>query len=152
MNDPSTAKKSMTPKVALSWTVRLIAVGLFLWPGAIPKLISDPYAMQTFEKLGVEPWGRYFTAVCELVAAALLLMPRTAVWGGLWGAMVMLGAIGSHLTKLGVVPEYVIDGETVQNPLLFWMAVLLFALCATTVVLHRRQLPFGKMQRASSTD
>jgi hypothetical protein len=35
----------------------------------------------------------------------------------------------------------VIDGETVQNPLLFWLAVVLLALCAATVVLHRRQLP-----------
>ena len=138
MNAPANRSSLMT---VLSWAVRLAAVALFLWPGAIPKLISDPYAIQTFETLGVEPWGRYFTAVAELTAAVLLLLPRTAAWGGVFGAMVMVGAIGSHLTKLGVVPEYVIDGETVQNPLLFWLAVVLLALCAATVVLHRRQLP-----------
>ena len=82
--------------------------------------------------------------VAELTAAVLLLLPRTAAWGGVFGAMVMVGAIGSHLTKLGVVPEYVIDGETVQNPLLFWLAVVLLALCAMTVVLHRRQMPHGR--------
>ena len=132
-----------------SWVVRGLASLMFLWPGAIPKLISDPYAIQTFEKLGVEPWGRYGTAVAELTAVVLLLNPRTAVWGGVFGAMVMLGAIGSHLTKLGVVPEYVIDGETTKNPLLFWLAVLLLALCATTVALHRKQLRSLMNRRAS---
>lgn len=140
---------STSSSMIASWVVRLAAAGLFLWPGAIPKLISDPYAIQTFTKLGVEPWGRYGTAVAEIAAIVLLLNPRTAVWGGVFGAMVMLGAIGSHLTKLGVVPEYVIDGETVKNPLLFWLAVLLLALCLTTIALHRHQLPLLKGRSAS---
>ena len=54
-------------------------------------------------QVGLEPWGRYASGVAELFAAILLLFPRTTATGALLAAGVMIGAIGSHLTKLGIV-------------------------------------------------
>ena len=54
-----------------------------------------------------------------LFAAGLLLFPRTAWAGALLAAGVMVGAIGSHLTKLGIVVQN--DGG-----LLFALALSVF--------------------------
>jgi putative oxidoreductase len=48
---------------------------------------------------------------------------------------VMVGAIGSHLTKLGIVVKD--DGG-----LLFALAVIVFVAALVTLVIHRRQIPF----------
>jgi putative oxidoreductase len=52
----------------------------------------------------------------------------------LLAAGVMVGAIGSHLTKLGIVVKD--DGG-----LLFALAVTVFACAVVTAILHRRELP-----------
>lgn len=128
----------------VSWVLRVLAAILFLFPvGAIPKLMGDPYAVQLFEKLGAGDAGRYGVAVMELIAAALLLIPKTAVYGGIFGALLMIGAIGSHLTKLGIVVEFNINGVVEKNPMLFGLAVLNLLLCAATVYVNRANLPIG---------
>lgn len=58
-----------------------------------------------FSSLGVEPWGRWFAGLSELVACALLLVPRTQVLGAVAGVGVMVGAILSHLLVLGIVVQ-----------------------------------------------
>ena len=85
----------------------------------------------------LEPWGRYATGVAELFAATLLLFPRTVWLGAVIAAGVMLGAIGSHLTKLGIVVKN--DGG-----LLFTLAIIVFAAALVTLFIHRRQLPFAE--------
>jgi hypothetical protein len=70
-----------------------------------------------------------------LFAAALLLLPRTVWVGALLAAGVMLGAIASHLTKLGIVVKN--DGG-----LLFALAVIVFTTALVTLFIHRRQIPF----------
>jgi putative oxidoreductase len=73
--------------------------------------------------------------VAELFAAVLLLFPRTTWFGALVAAGVMAGAIGSHLTKLGIVVKD--DGG-----LLFALAVIVFVAALVTAFIHRRQIPF----------
>jgi uncharacterized membrane protein YphA (DoxX/SURF4 family) len=49
--------------------------------------------------------GKTVTGIAELIAAILVLIPVTRVWGALVGLMAMSGAIFFHLfTPLGVVP------------------------------------------------
>lgn len=57
----------------------------------------------------MEPWGRIGSGVAELIAALLLLMPRTVFAGALLTIGVISGAISFHLTKLGVVVTAVDD-------------------------------------------
>jgi len=101
------------------------------------KFTGAEESVYIFTKVGLEPWGRYATGVAELFAAALLLFPRTVWLGAVIAAGVMLGAIGSHLTKLGIVVKD--DGG-----LLFTLASIVFAAALVTLFIHRRQLPFAE--------
>ena len=103
----------------LSWSCQLVAAGI-LAQTLFFKLSGAPEAKSIFEPLGVEPWGRIGTAVVEWIAAVLLLIPRTAALGGVVTVGIMLGAIGAHLTVLGI--EHEGDGG------------LLFAMAWTTLV------------------
>lgn len=92
--------------VYLSWAAQIAAAAI-LAIALVPKLLSDPQAIQTFTTLGVEPWGRYLTAILELVAVVLLVVPqlgRHAV-GGLAAVVIMVGALGSHVWRLGFSGE-----------------------------------------------
>jgi hypothetical protein len=70
--------------------------------------------------------------VAELVAGILLLVPATVRYGALLTLGVITGAIGSHLTKLGI--EVQGDGGT-----LFGMAVFVWVAAAVLLLLHRRR-------------
>jgi hypothetical protein len=97
------------------------------------KLTGAPEAVHIFTTLGVEPWGRVGTAVLELIAVVLLLIPRAAPAGALLGVGLMVGAIGGHLTKLGVVVQD--DGG-----LLFGLALVTLAACVVVLALRRGQV------------
>ena len=100
------------------------------------KFTGAEESIYIFTKVGLEPWGRYASGVAELFAAVLLLFPRTVWLGAAIAAGVMLGAIGSHLTKLGIVVKD--DGG-----LLFALAITVFVAALVTLFIHRCQLPFA---------
>lgn len=80
--------------------LRLIAAIIILQ--TLPfKLLGDASAVALFTQLGVEPWGRYLTAILELTAGILLLIPTTAVRGAYLTIALMFGALGSHILILG---------------------------------------------------
>lgn len=121
------------PLAATSWACRLVAAAILaqtLWF----KFTAAPESVYIFSTLGAEPWGRLGSGLAESVAVLLLLWPRTAALGGLLAMGVMSGAIGAHLTKLGV--EVQGDGG-----LLFALALVTFACGATVALLGRRDLP-----------
>lgn len=122
-----------TPALILSWACRIVAAVILLQTLYF-KFTSAPESVYIFTKIGLEPWGRYASGVAELIAAGLLLVPRTTGLGAILAAGVMVGAIGSHLTKLGIV---------VQNDdgLLFTLAVIVFSCSLITLFIHRRQIP-----------
>ncbi len=79
-----------------SWVARLVAAGIFAM-GAIPKFTGNAgmlvdaladYGGKT-AVLGI--------GVGEAIAIVLLLIPRTALFGGALGVLLMLGAVGSHV-------------------------------------------------------
>ena len=96
------------------------------------KFTGAPESVYIFQTLGIEPWGRIGSGVAELVAAVLLLLPRTAVWGAVLSLGVISGAILSHLTMLGI--EVQGDGG-----LLFGLAVVVFVGSAV-IVWHERSV------------
>jgi hypothetical protein len=120
------------PQAAVSWTAQIIAA-IIMGQTLFFKFTGAPEPVYIFTTLGAEPWGRLGTAVLELVAVVLLLTPRTALLGAALGMGLMFGAIGSHLTKLGIVVKD--DGG-----LLFAMALVTFAACAAVVFIRRAQL------------
>lgn len=87
-------------KKVITWILRLVPA-IILLQTLFFKFTAAPESVEIFTRLGMEPYGRIGTGIAELIAAILLLVPRTSVYGALLGAGLMVGAIGSHFTKLG---------------------------------------------------
>ncbi len=49
--------------------------------------------------------GRIGIGIAELVAVALILIPRTVFFGALLSTALMVGALGAHVTELGFAGE-----------------------------------------------
>lgn len=121
----------------ISWILQLIAAAI-LAQTLFFKFNGAPESKFIFTTLGVEPWGRVATGLAELVAVVLLLIPRLAVLGAGFSVALMLGAIGSHLTKLGIVVQN--DGG-----LLFGLALTVLVSSGVVLFLRRGQIPiFGR--------
>jgi len=118
----------------IDWIVRLVAAGILLQTLAF-KFLGAEESVFIFSQLGVEPWGRIASGVVELVAAILILLPRTVWVGCLLALGVMAGAIFSHLFVLGI--EVLDDGG-----LLFALAIVVSVSCIVSLLIHRSELPF----------
>lgn len=102
----------------LRWLLRIMAAGI-LAQTLFFKFSAAPESVYIFSTLGLEPWGRIGSGVAELIAAAMLITPRLSYLGAILASGVMVGAIGSHLTRLGIVVQN--DGG-----LLFTLALTVF--------------------------
>lgn len=124
MNNPS---KTIT---IAAWICR-IAAAVILLQTLYFKFTAAPESVYIFTKVGLEPWGRIGSGIAELIAAILILVPRTTWLGAGLALAVMIGAIFSHLTVLGLV---VMD----DGGLLFGLA-LAVALCSVVLLFFQRQ-------------
>jgi hypothetical protein len=121
--------------LVLSWIFRVTAAVILLQT-LFFKFTGARESVYIFSAIGAEPWGRIGSGVMELIAAALLLYPRTAAIGAALSFAVMSGAIAAHLAVLGVALPAVGDrGE------LFVLALITLLCSAGTLFLHRHQLP-----------
>lgn len=124
----------MSVKSIATWALRLLAAGLLLQT-LFYKFSAADESVYIFSKLGVEPWGRIASGIMELIAAILILIPRTTAYGALLSAGIMAGAIASHIFVLGI--EVMNDGGQ-----LFIYALLVFTASLILLVMNRRQLFF----------
>jgi putative oxidoreductase len=128
--------------IITSWTLRGIAAVILLQT-LFFKFTGAKESVYIFTTVGnwtgltfMEPWGRIGSGVAELIAAILLLLPSTVVFGSLLSLGVIGGAIFFHLTALGITLPAVDDhGE------LFALALVVFVCSAAVLVMHRDQLP-----------
>ncbi|HEY6155008.1 MAG TPA: DoxX family membrane protein [Candidatus Udaeobacter sp.] len=117
----------------IAWICR-IGAAVILLQTLFFKFTAAPESVYIFSKVGLEPWGRIGSGIAELTAAILILIPATTWLGAGLALAVMLGAIFSHLTVLGIVVMN--DGG-----LLFFLA-LAVAVCSTVLLfLQRRRVP-----------
>jgi uncharacterized membrane protein YphA (DoxX/SURF4 family) len=117
----------------LSWALQL-AVAAILLQTLFFKFTGAAESVYIFTTLGLEPWGRIGSGVVELIAAILLLVPRTVTLGALLALGTIAGAIFSHLTKLGIVVQD--DGG-----LLFILALAVFFGSALILLIRRHEIP-----------
>jgi uncharacterized membrane protein YphA (DoxX/SURF4 family) len=89
------------------WICRILAAAIMLQTLYF-KFTGAEESVYIFSQVGMEPHGRYATGVAELIAAVLILVPRTSLYGAFLATVLMLGAIGSHLFILGI--EVMNDG------------------------------------------
>lgn len=117
-----------------SWILQLIVAGI-LFQTLFFKFSAAEESVYIFRTLGMEPWGRIGTGVVELVAVVLLLHPRTVTLGAALSAVVISGAIASHLTRLGIV----VRGD---GGVLFALAVIVFVGSIGILMIRRAHLPW----------
>jgi uncharacterized membrane protein YphA (DoxX/SURF4 family) len=119
-------------KTIFIWVLRILAAVILLQTLYF-KFTAHPQSVKLFTILGMEPWGRIGTGVCELIASILILIPRTTLLGALMGLGLMAGAIFFHLTKLGII----FDGDAG----LFAYAVITFVCCLVLITIYRKNIP-----------
>jgi hypothetical protein len=97
------------------------------------KFSAAPESVYIFSTLGLEPYGRIGTGIAELIAATLLLIPKTRIYGAGFGIGIMIGAIIGHLTKLGI--EIADDGGY-----LFILCIVVLVTSAICLLLERKKI------------
>ncbi|MFN7020003.1 MAG: DoxX family protein [Phycisphaerales bacterium] len=116
-------------RLIVSWILQSL-VAVILFQTLFFKFTGAEESRYIFSKLGAEPWGRWVSGAVELVAVVLLLVPRTVVIGALLALVVISGAIGSHLIRLGIVVQD--DGG-----LLFLLACAVFGASVGIIGIRR---------------
>lgn len=116
----------------LPWPFQLALAGIL--GATLPfKFGAAEESVRLFETLGAGAAGRIGTATLEAICVVLLLVPRTAVFGGVLGLGLLAGAILGHVFVLGLKW----DGDYQ----LFGMAVTGFVCALLVTWLRRRELP-----------
>ena len=118
---------------AALWLMRLVVAAILLQT-LFFKFTGAPESVFIFETLGAEPYGRIGSGIMELVASVLILVPSTVALGALLAVGLMVGAIGSHFTVLGI--DIMGDGG-----LLFALALIVFFCAAVVLVAFAGTLP-----------
>jgi uncharacterized membrane protein YphA (DoxX/SURF4 family) len=94
MADLTLLPEETRPRVNIAdWMMRLGVAIVFLIAG-VEKFSANPNShwVSMFNRIGLGEWFRYFTAVVEIVGAALVLLPRTVTIGLSLLAVTMAGA------------------------------------------------------------
>ena len=99
------------------------------------KLLAHPDSVFIFSKIGIEPYGRLFVGIIELIASFLIVAPRTIWIGALMSLVMMTSLLFVHLTILGVEVRN-------DHGLSFYFALI--AWISSTLVLwnERKNIPF----------
>lgn len=119
----------------IRWALALMLAAFFVFMGAqkfgatndIFELIAAKSGIRFFE-----PYVRMATGAAEIVAALLLILPKTRMKGALLAMMILIGAIGFHLS-----PWLGIDVGGNMGKSVFIMAMGAFVLTAAVFGLER---------------
>ena len=122
----------MKPATIALWVLRLLAAVILLQTLYF-KFSASEESVFIFSTIGMEPWGRIGTGLMELIAAILILIPRTTAFGALLAIGLMSGALFFHLTKLGIV--VIGDGG-----LLFIYSLLVFISSVILLFVYQSQI------------
>ncbi len=134
----------------MSLVPRLLAYVLAAFMGfmGVQKFIGDVPIFEIIESNAaadwglalpwIEPWFRYLTGALELVAALLLVIGRRQA-GGALALLIVLGAVGAHLTLLGIETPTSGAPDAPESPMLFYMALGALVLSAAVTLSARRQ-------------
>jgi len=114
------------------WALRILPAFILLQT-LFYKFSASEESVFIFSTLGMEPWGRIGTGVLELIAAVLLLYPRSTFMGAALAMGLMAGAIFFHVAKLGIS----VQGD---GGLLFIYALMTFVSCGILLFIHREAL------------
>jgi uncharacterized membrane protein YphA (DoxX/SURF4 family) len=113
----------------LLWIARIVAA-VIMAQTLYFKFTAASESVEIFTRVGMEPWGRIAVGIFELIASVLILLPAFSWAGAALALGLMTGALGMHLTLLGVE----VQGDGGQ---LFYYA-LAVAICSGFVLWNSR--------------
>ena len=114
-------------------TIIRVVPAIILLQTLFYKFSGAEESIYIFSKIGLEPYGRIGIGIAELIAAALILIPKTSVYGAIISIGLMLGALQFHFTTLGI--EVLNDGGK-----LFILALLVLIFSAAIVWIEKNKL------------
>ena len=114
-----------------------ITLAVFLVQTLRFKFTAHVDSVYIFTKVGLEPYGRIGIGILELIAAILLLIPKTVWAGAILTFGIISGAIIMHLTILGIE----INND---NGTLFYMAITTLILSSIIGYSERKNIPLIK--------
>ncbi len=137
----------------VSWALALFLIAVFIQATVHPlpnppvgqvKLFDAPHENIVFETLAqksgyalFEPAGRVVTAIFELIAALLLLLPFTRRLGAILSFFILAGAVGLHLSPwLGREVPLQIGGAETDGGMLFSLAVAMLVASMLIMAVH----------------
>ncbi len=123
--------------IVVYWFARVLAA-IILVQTLYFKFSGSQESVYIFTTVGMEPWGRLGIGVMEMIAAVLLLLNPTAWLGATLAFGLMVGAIGMHLTLLGIS----VQGD---GGYLFSLAVTV-SLCSTFIMLRNKEKLFSLLR------
>ncbi len=91
----------MKTQSIIFWLARIVAA-IILLQTLFFKFTASAESVYIFTQVGMEPWGRIGVGVMELIASVLILLSATVWLGSVIAIGLMVGAIGMHLTLLGI--------------------------------------------------
>lgn len=116
----------------LNFILKLV-IAIILLQTLYFKFTASAESVYIFTTLGLEPYGRIGIGVLELIAAVLLFVKRTELFGAMLSAGLMAGALFSHFSTLGIVVNN--DGG-----LLFGLVVTVFVLSVVFLVIKKEEI------------
>ena len=120
-----------------SWIAQ-IAVAFILGQTLYFKFTYAPETQIIFADLGGRP-AATIVGIVELICAILLVIPAAAVYGALLALAAISGAIGLHLTVLGIAIRNPATNES-DGGVLFLLAVLVALGSIAILAIRRDQL------------
>ena len=130
-NFPADPPQRPPAVTALLWLAKLGAAGI-LGFAAYEKLTNAPHEVKLFAELDWEPFGRYLIGGIEIVAAILIIIPQSAIFGAFLGLGIMLGAVIGHLT---------VESEVIGLHNL-WKPLMVAGLCVVILYIRRHDAKF----------
>lgn len=122
----------------LIWAARLVAAVIMLQTLYF-KFSGAEESIYIFSTIGMEPWGRIGVGVMELIASLLIIIPATSWIGAGIALGLMVGAMGMHLTILGI--EVQGDGGY-----LFFLA-LVVAICSAFILWMNKEVVLNLLNK-----
>ncbi|MEE9381299.1 MAG: hypothetical protein V3V03_07835 [Hyphomonadaceae bacterium] len=137
----------------LSWALALFLIAVFVQatvhplpdpPAGQVKLFDLPGENIVFQTLAdksgyamFEPTGRVVTAIIELFAALMLLLPFTRRFGAVLSFLTLSGAVALHLSPwLGREVPLEVGGAETDGGMLFSLAIAMLVASMLILVVH----------------
>ncbi len=121
--------EGLTSSLVLATTAGRLLLTLFFVYLAYQNLSGNPELVADFRRWGYPDWFRIATALAQIVGAILLVAPSTCFLGALLLAVVLIGAVGTHLLHdpwtTSLSPLLVLCGVTLSS---VWFRPSLFQL------------------------